>query len=444
MPSLDEILKKSKNVAKINFVRKPLSIATEDRPDSLAKKDQSSVVEAANKLNTSSTQEKLLTIREHIVSNELAIREHTNSIALAMHEHIEKEIKQERDTKWEQTGNKSGTNKEQIRNNKKPVNQNWEQSGYTTGNKQGNKPGTNKEQTGNKASENISFSGLVGLQRNIIIFIYYECKNSRSKVTGTLTLEHIAKSIECSTETAKTTLKRLKKKGCLMRVESKNGRGGWSQYELPDNIYHEVLRNETENKLGTNWEQTGNKVGTQPGTEPGTNPSSSSDLSLLKTTTNLSDEWNFDITPYSRFGFTASHIKQIATLGIISAADVEQSLIEFSHDLDNNALPKIKTNKLNFLMGLLRVGQSYVSEGFRNEQEAIISEMARRAEGRRKNLLEERFLSWEAGLSGDDRKAIDHKLPTQLMVLNRTHGISNPEVKNWLFNYFIQQDKLEI
>ncbi|MBV9575238.1 MAG: hypothetical protein JO149_01300, partial [Gammaproteobacteria bacterium] len=160
-------------------------------------------------------------------------------------------------------------------------------------------------------------------------------------------------------------------------------------------------------------------------------------INIKTTTTELSDEWNFDITPYSRIGFTVSQIKQLASIDVISAAEVEQSLIEFTYDLDNNALPPIKTNKINFLMGLLRSGHSYVSEGFKNEQERTIAEMARRAEDKRKKALDEKFLAWEQELTDLERNEMEKKFPTSLMVLHRTYGIDNIEVRNWMFNYFL-------
>ena len=282
------------------------------------------------------------------------------------------------------------------------------------------------------------FSELVGLQRNIIIFMSHECKNLRSRTTDRMTLEHIAKSLNRSTGVIKMTIHRLEKKGFLFRSEFKNGRGGWSRYELPDHVYNDALRNETDNKVITKWQQTDNKVVTQPITEPITSVSSSSSYLNKETTTELSDEWNFDITSYSRFGFTNSQIKQLASLGVISASDVEQSLIEFNYDLESNALPIIKTGKINFLMGLLRAGHSYVSEGFKSEQETIISEMARRAEVKRKNLLEAKFGAWVGELNDDKKKEILIKLPPSLMVLEKSYGISNKEVKSWYFNYFVQ------
>ena len=89
-------------------------------------------------------------------------------------------------------------------------------------------------------------------------------------------------------------------------------------------------------------------------------------------------------------------------------------------------------------MGLLRSGQSYVSEGYRNEQEAMISEMANRAADKRKKLLEDKFGAWEGELNNEERKEIENKIPLNLRVLFRVHGISNLEIKSWLFNYYLQ------
>lgn len=417
MPSLDDILKKNADKTKLAHTR--ASIATEDRPYS--------EIETASPIKTLTPKSTL-----HNYSDET------------------KDAKKERALNWQQSGNKLETNRQQT-DNKVATNlqkhvhkpeykkENWQQTGNETGNTIDNKLATNRQQSGNKVATKTTFSELVGLQRNIIILICHECKNSRSRTTEALTLEYISIALKCSAGVVKTTIQRLEKKGCLLRKEFKNGRGGWSKYELPDSIYHDAIRTETDNKLTTKWQQTDNKVATKPATELATSLSSSSSfLNIKETTTQLSDEWSFDITPYAKFGFMTSQLRQLASCGVISAADVEQSLIEFNYDLTNNALPAIKTGKINFLMGLLRSGHSYVSEGFKTEQEAIISEMASRAESKRKKLLEDGFLAWEGNLSNEEKKEIENKIPLNLRVLFNVHGLSNLEVKNWLFNYYLQ------
>jgi biotin operon repressor len=330
-----------------------------------------------------------------------------------------------------QTGYKPSVEKPQLGTNQV-------QSESKTEYKSRYKVSPNQVQTGYKVGTKIVFSELTGIQREIIFYLCQECKKTRSKVTEPLAIEHLTSALKRTQNAIKTSIKRLQKKGCIIRVKFKNGRGGWSQYEIPEDIYHEAIQHETEYKIGTKWVQTGYKQGSEPGTELSTNTLSSSSELIKTTTTELSNEWNFDISPYARFGFSISQIKQLAMLGIISATDVEQSLIEFSYDLDNNILPPIKTNKINFLMGLLRRGHSYVSETFKNEQQEIISEMARRAAVKQKSLMEEKFAAWEASLSEHDRKNILDKLPTHLIAVEKLYGVMNKEIKEWYFNYFIE------
>ena len=100
------------------------------------------------------------------------------------------------------------------------------------------------------------------------------------------------------------------------------------------------------NTIGTQIEHISD---TKRNTEKDTSALSSSSYKDLKTTTQLiSEEWNFDISSYTRFGFTTTQLKQLASLGNISAADVEQSLIEFNYDIENNALPILRREKLIF------------------------------------------------------------------------------------------------
>lgn len=444
--NLEEILKKTKAKSeRVTTTRKPPSIATEDRPYSVSDResfhpvfDQNSS-QLQNLFNENSREDEHLSIAS-ISSNifqkpENDTQKTDNKVATNQKQSDNKPI-----TNRQQSGNKPETKHQQAVDNSKHIIENWQQSGNQTGNTIGNKVATKWQQTDNKVITKTVFSELVGLQRDIIILICHECKNSRSRTTEALTLEYISISLQTSTGAVKTTMQRLEKKGCLLRVAFKNGRGGWSKYELPDNVYHDALRSETGNKVTTNWQQTDNKLATKPATELATSSSSSSSILNIKetTTTQLDNEWNFDITPYAKFGFMTSQLKQIASLGVISAMDAEQSLIEFNYDLTNNTLPVIKTGKINFLMGLLRSGHSYVSEGYKNEQEAMISEMAHRAEEKRKKLLEDKFVVWEASLSDEERKKIEDKIPLTLRVVLRAHGVSNLEVKNWLFNHYLQ------
>jgi hypothetical protein len=300
---------------------------------------------------------------------------------------------------------------------------------------------TQKTQSAHKAHTNLTqsahISTLVGVQRLILLFIFDECKKARSHITEPLSITHIASSLEVPSGSIKTSIARLCEKAFLIINGFKNGRGGWSTYEIPANTYNELLQMETRHKLHTNKTQTTHKLDTKLNTQPNTNASSSSSNLINTTTTELTDDWIFDITPYARFGFMPSHIKQLAPLGVISANEVEQSLIEFCFDFDNNSLPKIKTSKINFLMGLLRSGHSYVSEEYKSEQEQLITEMAKRLKEKQKSFVKAEFITWEAGLTKEEKEALMEKFPLHLVVLYRAHGINNLEVERWLLNYYL-------
>jgi hypothetical protein len=303
------------------------------------------------------------------------------------------------------------------------------------------KVNTAKTQTKHKVHTNLTqttqISKLSNLQRSLLLFIFEECKKARSHTTEPLTISFISSETNIVAGSIKTSLVRLCSHGFLSVNDFKNGRGGWTAYEIPDAVYKDLLQLESRHKLHTNITQTKHKPNTQPHTQPDTTSPSSSSFNIINTTTSLPEEWLFDITPYSAFGFTQTQLKQLAHLGVITPLQVEESLIQFKYDLDNGALPKIKTSSLNFFMGLLRGGNSYVSEGHRSTQKALTEEMARRAKAKEKSLSEAKFIVWISALTDDEKNALEKKLPTSYIAIFRSHGIQNQEVKEWLFNYYV-------
>ena len=236
------------------------------------------------------------------------------------------------DTNSTQTQHKVGTNLTQELNTNSTQSEHREVIKNTyqtqTQHKVDTKLNTQETQSRHKVDTNLTqtthISNLIGVQRSILLFIFEECKKARSHITEPLSIVHIASSLEIAPGSIKTSIARLCEKHFIKINSFKNGRGGWSVYEIPDNIYKELLQMETQHKLHTNLTQSRHKVDTKLNTQPNTNVSSSSSLNINKTTTTeLSDEWNFDISQYARFGFTSSQLKQIASLGVVSATDVE-------------------------------------------------------------------------------------------------------------------------
>jgi hypothetical protein len=324
---LSEILNKTKKRSEqIKVVRKPPSIASTDRPYSTA--DASGKNQKPNEVYETTPTE-------------------TDNKPTTNRQQTDNKLLTEPATNRQQTGNKNNAVKE-------------------TGNKPTTEPTTNWQQTDSKVATKTSFSMLVGLQRSCLLFVYHSCKANRSKVTEPLSLEHVAQHLKTSSGAVKTTFQRLEEKRCLIRVSFKNGRGGWSIYELPESIFTEMLRQETDNKLATNWQQIDNKVASEPATSPSS--SSSSFINNITTTEapkDLTDEWlAIDIEPLKDIGFTTTHLSQIAQQKKFSTEIIQDSIHAFAYDLKFNQKAKtLKSNPLNYFMGIVRNGQPYAPPG---------------------------------------------------------------------------------
>ena len=246
---------------------------------------------------------------------------------------------------------------------------------------------------------------MIGIQKNITLFIYDNCKISPTKISLPITIKYISECCNIPYFSIKKTIQRLSDKNILHRVESKNGRGGWATYKLNEVVYQEILhvdlhtdlvknwrqtgdkpetnrrqtgdKLETKNsKLETNWRQTGDKLGVKLETKLETNASSSSSYYKKTTTTSaeqdgsISDQiepqWNLDIASLEKIGFSQNHLLQIAKRKSLEAHLVQESIYAFAHDLENNAV-QINSSPLNFFMGILNKSQPYVSRSAQYE-----------------------------------------------------------------------------
>jgi len=307
-------------------------------------------------------------------------------------------------TNWQQTDNKLATKEE-------PVSE--------TGNKVATKlttlSATNWQQTDNKLATNISFSQLIGLQKNIIIFLYNACKRVRGKTTDGITLDHFASNLNASSSTVKTTLQRLEKKNCIIRIAFKNGRGGWSKYELAENIFRELLLLETDNKLATNWQQTDNKVATKPTTEPTTSSPSSSSINITTTNYKADALANVQIElteSLMAIGFNNGHIDQLKRDSALSSEEIQNSLNAFAFDLGFEDVRRKVRSPIGLIMKLLKNGQAYVSEkGYESDEDRLYREAIERAEKKKEEkknlelkLVNIKFEEWLEGISNEDKK----------------------------------------
>ena len=213
------------------------------------------------------------------------------------------------------------------------------------------------------------------MQKKIIEIIYRFCRVNGEKTTDKISLEFLASNCKASTAVVQVTTRRLISKGVLTKFDSKEGRGGWTRYSLPEIVYKELFQYETENKLSTNTEQTENKLSTQPRTEPRTNVpySSSNDFNKKNTITTGAEVLTIPEN-LRRFGISTVNLQNLINSGKATQEVIERSLGALSFDVENG-----KTGNLaNIFFGVLGTGREYISQKYSETlQIELDSELAR-------------------------------------------------------------------
>ena len=342
------------------------------------------------------------------------------------------------DLKTEQTENKLSTqprtdlrtNAEQTKNNTNSADLKTEQ----TENKLSTQPRTdlrtNAEQTENKLRTISSFSQLVGLQRKIIEIVYDFCRSFGEKNTDRLSLQFLAHACNAAPAVVQVTTRRLIIKGVLLKFDSKEGRGGWTRYALPDAVYRELFQLETQNKLRTNPEQTQNKLSTQLRTQPRTSPPSSSrDLLLNNSTTTESVEnsdasalESFDFSTVTEFGITSSTVNRCKELYPFVSNDQLCALIERFGKFMKTPDGKRVQNARGFFISLAEQLSKGVTplDHIETNSEALMREFverAKEAKQRRELLEKEAFeFAFEEWVETLDSKKRDELVPPNSVI----------------------------
>jgi len=245
------------------------------------------------------------------------------------------------------------------------------------------------------------FFSLTGLQKKIVIFIYNLCKISRDKKTDGISIAQISENCESTVKSTKTAINRLIKKNILFRESFKNGRGGWTVYLIPNNVYQEII---TDTKLIPNWYQTSTKLTSELTSE--VIPSSHSNSSIIYnniTTTEkevvkeIGEEYKkIDFSSLEKIGFGITQISQLAELKIPPDL-IQESINHFAFGLENSEKTKSYKEPLNVLMGTLRSGRMWTETNYKSPRQIGTEELAkyRKQEAEKMREIENKFFEQE-------------------------------------------------
>ena len=388
---LNKILAKNKNKSIFDYKRNPVSIATEERPYHSSNDDKNVELELESIEQNKNT---LLDINDTQTAH---------------------------NTQKKQTTNKTQTNHNLTTNytQNSVVPQNIESPINKLNTKQNTDHHTNYTQTTHKQNgfqnKNKSpINTLVGVQKKLLLLIFQSSLKVNSTISEELTIETIVESLDIKKGSVRTSIARLLSKNFITLYDSKEGRGGWQQFEIPHEIYGELIRKEFKSTT-----QTTHNLNTELNTELRTMlPSSSSND--INTTTNtkddnfsFSDEWKYiDIEPLADIGFTESQLKQLARAGKLTPVEVQESIYAFAYARKQPEIVKsIRSNPLNFLMGILiKKGEPYLPPtGYKSPVDLAIQEDIERKKKKLEleaELNNLKFLEWYNFLAKEEKEKL--------------------------------------
>lgn len=249
-----------------------------------------------------------------------------------------------------------------------------------------------------------SFAAYPTNWRRLLVYVYRSCQLSRDKESQELTMAAMAEACNLTIGTAQTTLKRMQTEKVLIKTEAKEGRGGWTRYFIPNELYHQI-RHYLEDQ-GTNTKPVARVSDTFPKTSPGV-PASLEE-------TELPVDWaNIDPTPLSEIGFHKKCVLQIYKAGKSNAEICQESIYRFKFALETKQVIVSKTPMALFMGVMLREGVFNPPKGYVNPRLRALQSQLQDIENTKKeeqkllkNILNAEYDAWKRSLSNDQREAI--------------------------------------
>lgn len=273
-------------------------------------------------------------------------------------------------------------------------------------------------QTNSQTDCKFSLDELVTLQKDLMLIFFHDCQRNGSRITSALTLDYLFSQTDKPIKSIKSSAYRLEKKLYIIRNQFKNGRGGWTKYEIPEHIYIELYRLQTSDKQTSNRLQTDFKI-TSKLTAMDAHYNSNSKI------TTIGEGWDeIDISPLEHLGFKKTQLLQLKN---VNAPDiVQESINHFAFALEHNSKVKTYETPLTVLMSVLKRGEGWIEPNYISPQEKAQQELLNfkrqqreRAEQRQKEIYDLEFADWREKLTLEQIKEIaPGKMPPQQVALS--------------------------
>ena len=254
-----------------------------------------------------------------------------------------------------------------------------------------------------------SLFNISGNEDKVMRYLFERCEANRARVTRKITIGQLIKDLKIkSKKVASVTLARLSKKRLLLRKIGKRGKGGFSIFEIPQEIYKELT---------------------------------SQKITLKDYDNNIHIFDNIIIpTRVTKVGFGKTQIEQLKQIEGLSVETIQETLEHLDYDLGEKKI-HAKTSPLNLIMGCLRKKHSYISSEYSGEKEKDLENQLRLYRERKKR-IEDMLKEYQKFLFEDWLKT---KTKEQILALTPS-VIKNKDFfmkeihKEWLFDHFVKNE----
>ena len=179
-------------------------------------------------------------------------------------------------------------------------------------------PLADREQSVSKPVAKCDFDGLVGKEKDLIVFIFEKCQAAGSLESPILTTEDLCGRLKINAGGLRNLIFRLSQKQLLNVSQLKLGRASQRRFSLPKDLFQQIHLGLTVSKPLASHEQTVSKPYAYTLAEPLAGPSSSSRDLLIKeesTTTQVGSELSqIDLSRVQSFGITQSTLARCVEL----------------------------------------------------------------------------------------------------------------------------------
>jgi hypothetical protein len=272
---------------------------------------------------------------------------------------------------------------------------------------------------------------LGGNEQKIFFYVIEICIAKGSLSTGEIPGKIMMNAIATTRNGMETALKRLRKKGLILREKGKTGKNGLIKITILDTVKSEAIKYmhsyQFEQEI-LNRGVIGVQINQPNRVHLGLKNFTYSSSYNKDTTTALPEEWKkINFVPLESIGFSEQHLLDIYLANCCDPTVIQESIYHFAFGLAEGR-HKQYDSPLKVFIGRLRKGNAWIESNYESPREKALRELITRKKAEKekwdlmvKELVDIEFPEWRKKLTSDDIKKI---VPPETLKVNLTPAIT--------------------